>query len=154
MEFILFLGSRELEILNLVRKANYKLEENTPYCLLGDEYFGFLKRNQKRIVICTNNAKRKGGYFLTRIKKNEDYERTSIYIKKALRHEAVHVAQQCNDNNLIELEKIKKLKINPYKLKALEGSTKISGKKDHEYQAYIMEDRPKLVIKALKKYCL
>tara|TARA_Y100001968_G_scaffold333713_1_gene398617 strand:- start:8668 stop:9132 length:465 start_codon:yes stop_codon:yes gene_type:complete len=154
MEFLLFLSSRETEILNLIQKSGYSVEENTPLCLLGDEYVGFFKRRQKRVVICTNNAKRKAGYFVPRYQESDEFHNTAIYIRRALRHESVHVAQQCNKDNLIEIDSKKKLKINPYKLKALEGSTNISGKREHEYQAYTLEDNPKLIVKALKRYCL
>ena len=39
-------------------------------------------------------------------------------------------------------------------IQALEGSTKISREKEKEIQAYILEDKPKLVKKGLEKYCL
>ena len=90
--------------------------------------------------------------FKAKYEKNETFERTAIHIKKALRHEAVHVAQECNDGNLLEIDK--KLSMNPAKIKALNGSTKISGEEEKERQAYILEDKPKLVEKELKKYCL
>tara|TARA_Y100001968_G_scaffold50564_1_gene41258 strand:- start:35065 stop:35520 length:456 start_codon:yes stop_codon:yes gene_type:complete len=151
MEFLLFLSAKEKEILNIIQRAEYSVEENTPLCLLGNQYFGFFKRNQKRVVICTSNAKIKGGYFIPSVD-SDDINKTAIYIRRALRHESVHIAQHCNNGNLIEMKK--NLKIHPYKIEALKGSTRISGKKDHEYQAYTLEDRPKLIIKALKKYCL
>ena len=154
MEFLLFLEAKEKEILNLIYKAEYTIEENTPLCLLGKEYFGFLKKKQKRVVICTENAKKRGGYILSKISQNEDTDKTGIYIRRALRHESVHIAQQCNKGNVIEISSKRKLEIHPYKLNALKGSTKISGKREHEYQAYTLEDKPKIIINALKKYCL
>tara|TARA_Y100001968_G_C19440868_1_gene762442 strand:+ start:368 stop:835 length:468 start_codon:yes stop_codon:yes gene_type:complete len=154
MEFFSFLSSKEKEILELIYKANYTVEENTPLCLIGNNYFGFLKRNQKAVVICTKNAKKHGGYFVTRLRGNEDeLNKTAIYIRRALRHEAVHIAQDCNQGNLIEISNKKKIKIHPYKLEALKGSTRISGREDKEYQAYALEDKPKYVIEALKRYC-
>ena len=50
LEFILFLNAHEEKIVELIQKAGYELEENTPLCLLGNKYFGFLKIKQKRIV--------------------------------------------------------------------------------------------------------
>ena len=44
--------------------------------------------------------------------------------------------------------------MNPAKLGALEASKKISGEEEKERQAYILEDRPKLVKRELIKYCL
>ena len=154
MEFILFLGAKEIQILNIIQKANYSVEENTPLCLLGREYVGFFKRKQRRMVICTDNAKKKGGYFIKSLKEDDNIDKTALYIRRAVRHESVHIAQHCNNGNLIEVNSRKVLKIHPYKLKALNGSINISGKREHELQAYTLEDKPKLIIDSLKKYCL
>ena len=152
MEFIEYLDRTEIEIIKMVEKAGYKTAENTSLCSISDNYVGFLNKKEKKIIICTDNAKKRGGYTILRKKNNDTFERTALHIKKALRHEAVHVAQECNDGNLLEIEK--KLKINPSKMKALNGSINISGEKEKERQAYILEDKPKIVKKELKKYCL
>tara|TARA_B100000700_G_C14804936_1_gene742383 strand:+ start:223 stop:687 length:465 start_codon:yes stop_codon:yes gene_type:complete len=154
MEFLLFLNSKEEEILKLIQMANVRLEENTPLCSLSRKYFGFFKKNQNTVVICTDNAKIHGGYFLNSLSNNDQFDRTSIYIRRALRHESVHVTQKCNNGNLLDLSSEKKLKFNPYKLNALKGSSKLSGNKESEYQAYLLEDKPNLIIKYLKIYCL
>tara|TARA_B100000700_G_C14685157_1_gene687207 strand:+ start:234 stop:698 length:465 start_codon:yes stop_codon:yes gene_type:complete len=154
MEFLLFLSTSEKEILELIQKAEYRVEENTPLCLLGKNYFGFFKKKQKRIVVCTDNAKIKGGNFFRKVSNERIYSKTGIYIRRAVRHESVHVAQDCNNGELIKLDKTSNIKINPYKLKALKASSKISGNTKSEYQAYQLEDKPKLIISALKKYCL
>ncbi len=152
MEFIDFLDKIEIEIIRLVEQAGYSIEENTSLCLLSDKYVGFFKKKQKTIVICTDNAKDIEGYTMFKNKNSSSYTRTSIHLKKGLRHEAVHVAQECNNGNLLEIQK--NLSINPAKLKALKGSTKISGEEEKEKQAYILEDRPRLIEKKLRKYCL
>ncbi len=151
MEFLLFLNSYEKEILALVQKANYQVEENTPLCLLDKKFFGFLKKRQKRIVICTKNAMDYGGYNFIRYKKPEDAFKTGLMIRRALRHEAIHVAQECNNGNLVNSER---LKLSPYKLDALKASAKLTGEYDKEYEAYSMEDKPRAIISALKRYCL
>ena len=152
MEFLDYLDRTEVEIIRIVEKSGYKIEENTPLCLLSDDYVGFLEKGRKVIVLCTKNAKRREGY--THIKKRDKdiFERTALHIKKALRHEAVHVAQECNDGNILKIEK--KFLMNASKMKALNGSIKISGEEEKERQAYILEDRPRIVVKELKKYCL
>ncbi len=152
MEFITFLDKNEIEIIKLIEKAGYSAEENTPLCLLGKEYVGFIKKKQKRLVICTNNVKKREGYKGIKPNRADSLDKTSIHIKKALRHEAVHIAQECNNGNLLNLKKT--FKLNPAKLIALKGSTKISGEEAKEKEAYILEDRPKLIINELKKYCL
>ena len=57
MEFLLFLTAKEKEILELIYKAQFSVEENTPLCLLGKKYVGFVKKRQKTVVICTQNIK-------------------------------------------------------------------------------------------------
>ena len=154
MEFVDFLNSKEQEILGLVYSAGYYVEENTPLCLLSKKYFGFLKKKQKTVVICTQNAKDVGGYSFRTIRDNDDYSPTKIYIRRALRHEAIHVAQGCNKGNLLKLDELKKINFNKYKSESLRGSALVSGDYLKEKQAYTLEDKPKIVIRALKKYCL
>ncbi len=154
MEFIAFLSSKDKEILELIYKANFLVEENTPLCLLGEKFFGFLKKEQKTVVICTRNAMKVGGHLLPRSVHNKDYDPTRIYIRRALRHEAVHVAQSCKGGSILTDKETKKIKFHPYKKEALEASTMISGNKQNETEAYWMENKPILVKEVLKKYCL
>ena len=152
MEFVDFLDKKEIEIIKIVEKAGYKIEENKPLCLVSNNYVGFLNKRKKVLIICTNNAKKREGYTILRKKDKDTFERTALHIKKALRHEAVHVAQECNNGNLLNIDE--KLSMSPLKLKALNESIKISGERDKERQAYILENKPKLVEKELRKYCL
>ena len=152
MEFVVFLDRVEIEIIKIVEQAGYSIEENIPLCLLSKSYVGFFKKRQKKIVICTDNAKKREGYTLLRKRDNNRFERTANHIKKALRHESVHVAQECNNGNLLDIKK--SLSMNPAKNQALNGSKKISGEEEKEKQAYILEDKPELLKKELKKYCL
>ncbi len=152
MEFVDFLDKKEIEIIKIVEQAGYKIEENKPLCLVSNNYVGFLNKRKKVLIICTNNAKKREGYTILRKKDKDTYARTALHIKKALRHEAVHVAQECNNGNLLNIDK--KLSMSPLKLKALNESIKISGERQKERQAYILENKPKLVEKELRKYCL
>ena len=152
MEFIGFLDRTEIEIIKLVEKAGYITAENTELCLISENYVGFLNKRKKEIIICTNNAKRREGYTHLRKKNKDIFERTALHIKKALRHEAVHVAQECNDGNLLKIDR--KLSMNPSKIDSLNGSIRISGEEERERQAYILEDKPILIKNVLRKYCL
>ena len=152
MEFVDFLDKKEIEIIKIVEQAGYKIEENKPLCLVSNNYVGFLNKRKKVLIICTNNAKKREGYTILRKKDKDTFERTALHIKKALRHEAVHVAQECNNGNLLNIDE--KLSMSPLKLKALNESIKISGERDKERQAYILENKPKLVEKELRRYCL
>ena len=152
MEFVDFLDKKEIEIIKIVEQAGYEIEENKPLCLVSNNYVGFLNKRKKVLIICTNNAKKREGYTILRKKDKDTFERTALHIKKALRHEAVHVAQECNNGNLLNIDE--KLSMSPLKLKALNESIKISGEREKERQAYILENKPKLVEKELRKYCL
>ena len=152
MEFVDFLDKKEIEIIKIVEQAGYKIEENKPLCLVSNNYVGFLNKKKKVLIICTNNAKKREGYTILRKKNKDTFERTALHIKKAIRHEAVHVAQECNNGNLLNIDE--KLSMSPLKLKALNESIKISGEREKERQAYILENKPKLVEKELRKYCL
>ena len=151
MEFILFLSKIDKEIIELINKANYSIEENTALCLLDKKYVGFFKRKEKTIVICTKNAKNLAGY-----RENEKYDnhKTNIYIRRALRHEATHLVQSCNNNKPTGVIKKIEDRIHKSKLKALKSSLQLSGKYEKELEAYVMEDKPKKVKEILKSYCL
>jgi len=152
MEFLDYLDRTEVEIIRIVEKSGYKIEENTPLCLLSDNYVGFLEKRRKVIVLCTKNAKRREGYTHIRKRDKDIFERTALHIKKALRHEAVHVAQECNNGKLLKIDR--KLSMNPSKINAFNGSIRISREEEKERQAYILEDKPRLVKNQLLKYCL
>ena len=155
MEFLIFLSKIDKEIIELVRKANYSIEENSPICLTNKKYIGFHNKEEKLIVICTENAKKATNFRRKQLLNKNDNHKTEIYLKKALRHEATHMIQSCNNNKIIgNIEDIKK-RLNKNKIKALKLSMKISGSNlNREFEAYLMEDKPRKVIKAIKKYCL
>jgi len=59
MDFIIFLSKIDKEILNLLMKANYIVEENKIECQLNEEIKGLHNFKENKIIICTENAKRK-----------------------------------------------------------------------------------------------
>ena len=153
MEFIIFLSKVDREIIEMIKKANYSIEENAPLCQIDRRFIGFHKKVEKSIVICTNNAKKITNY--RKIKKiNNDNHKTKLYIRRGLRHEATHMAQSCNNGKITGIIKNLDQKIHKNKLKALNSSVKISGNLDKEVEAYVMEDKPKKVKEAIEKYCL
>ena len=155
MEFILFLSKLDKDILNLLIKANYIVEENKIECLLNKEIKGLHNFLENKIIICTENAKRKTNYRNGKKRPNKDNFKTERAIRKALRHEATHAIQKCNDNKTIG--DIKKLdsKLHQSKRKALEfSSSNFSGNYAKEVEAYVLEDKPKKVKNLIKKYCL
>ena len=155
MEFILFLSKLDKEILDLLIKANYKVEENKIECLLNKEIKGLHNFLENKIIICTENAKRKTNYRSKKQSPNKDNFKTERTIRKALRHEATHAIQKCNNNKTIEDIKKLESKLHQSKKKALEySSSNFSGTYAKEVEAYVLEDKPKKVKNLIKKYCL
>ena len=174
MEFIIFLSKLDKEILDLLIKANYIIEENKIECLLSKEIKGLHNFEENKIeslinkeikglhnfkeniiVICTENAKRKTNFRVIKNLLNKDNFKTERAIRKALRHEATHVAQKCNGNKTVGNINILENKLHQSKRRALEFSTSnFCGTYAKEVEAYILEDRPKKVKEILTKYCL
>ena len=144
MEFIIFLSRLDKEILDLLMKANYIVEENKIECLLNKEIKGLHNFEKNKIIICTENAKRKTHYRNEKKGKSKDNFKTELAIRKALRHEATHAIQQCNNNQTVGNIKTLESKLHQSKRKALEFSTSnFSGTYAKEVEAYILEDKPK-----------
>ncbi len=155
MEFIIFLSKLDKEILDLLKRANYVVEENKVECLLNKNIKGLHNFEENKIIICTENAKKKTNYRNIKQQQNKDNFKTERAIRKALRHEATHAIQKCNNNKTIgEIKKLES-KLHKSKRKALEFSTSnFSGTYEKEVEAYVLEDKPKKVKNLLKKYCL
>ena len=155
MEFIIFLSTIDKEILDLLIKANYIIEENRVECLLNKNIKGLHNFKENKIVICTENAKRKTNYRNKRQQPNKNNFKTELAIRKALRHEATHAIQKCNNNQTVGNIKTLESKLHQSKKKALEFSTSnFSGNYAKEVEAYILEDKPKKVKNLINKYCL
>ena len=155
MEFIIFLSKLDKEIFDLLIKANYIIEENKIECNLNKKIKGLHNFEENKIIICTENAKRKTNYRNKKKGPNEDNFKTELAIRKALRHEATHAIQKCNNNKTVGDIKNLEAKLHQSKRKALEFSTSnFSGTYEKEVEAYILENKPKKVINMLKKYCL
>ena len=155
MEFILFLSKIDKEILDLLIRSNYAVEENKIECLFNKEIMGLHNFEEKIIIICTENAKRKTRYKAKRNISSKDDYKTERAIRKALRHEATHAIQKCNDDKILGNEKDLEKRLHVSKKKALKFSTsKFGGSYYKEMEAYVMEEKPKKVKEMLKIYCL
>jgi hypothetical protein len=155
MEFLIFLSKLDREILDLLISANYIVEENRIECLFNKEIKGLHNFEDNKIIICTENAKRKTNYRNKKHLSDKDNFKTKRVIRKALRHEATHAAQKCNNNKIIGDIKKLESKLHQSKRKALEFSTSnFSGTYSKEVEAYVLEDKPKKVKNLIKKYCL
>ena len=155
MEFFIFLSKLDKEIYDLLIKANYVVEENKIECLLNKNIKGLHNFEENKIIICTENAKKKTNFRNIKQKLNKDNYKTERAIRKALRHEATHVIQKCNNNKIIGDMKKLESKLHQSKRRALEFSTSnFSGTYAKEVEAYVLEDKPKKVKNLIKKYCL
>jgi len=155
MEFIIFLSKIDKEILDLLIKAKYVVEENKIECLLNKEIKGLHNFVENKIIICTENAKRKTNYRNEKKRPNKDNFKTELAIRKALRHEATHAIQKCNNNKVVGDIKNLEDKLHKSKKKALDFSiSNFSGNYAKEVEAYVLEDKPKKVKNLIKKYCL
>ena len=155
MEFIIFLSKLDKEILDLLIKANYIVEENKIECQFNKEIKGLHNFVENKIIICTENAKRKTNYRNKKQRPNKDNFKTGLAIRKALRHEATHAIQKCNNNKIVGDIKKLEIKLHQSKRKALEFSTSnFSGTYAKEVEAYILEEQPRNVKRMLKIYCL
>ena len=155
MEFFIFLSKLDKEIFNLLIKANYVVEENKVECLLNKNIKGLHNFEENKIIICTENAKKKTNFRNIKQKLNKDNYKTERAIRKALRHEAAHAIQKCNNNKIIGDMKKLESKLHRNKRRALEFSTSnFSGTYAKEVEAYVLEDKPKKVKNLIKKYCL
>ena len=155
MEFIIFLSKLDKEILELLIKANYTVEENKIECFSNKKIKGLHNFLEKKIIICTENAKKRTNYRNIKQFPKKDNFKTELAIRKALRHEATHAIQKCNNNKIVGDIKILENKLHKSKRKALEFSTSnFSGTYAKEVEAYVLEDKPKMVKNLLNKYCL
>ena len=84
MEFIIFLSKLDKEILELLVKTNYIVEENKIECLLNKEIKGLHIFEEKKIIICTENAKRKTNYRTKKQQPNKDNFKTEKVINVCL----------------------------------------------------------------------
>jgi hypothetical protein len=135
MDFLLYLTPIGHEILLNIKSKKYKILENAAICRKHNEIFGFMEH--KKFIICTDNIK-------------NNISPVKHYVNETIYHEAVHVAQSCRGSTL----GLKNIKLAPQKYDEVKRSTIYSDSAfAHEVEAYYLEDKPKLVLSYLKKYC-
>ena len=99
--------------------------------------------------------KRKTNYRNNKQLPNKDNFKTERVIRKALRHEATHAIQKCNNNLIVgDIRNLEK-RLHPSKKKALDFSTSnFSGTYAKEVEAYVLEGKPRKIKNLIKVYCL
>ncbi len=156
MEFIIFLSGIDKLILSFIYDANFSVVENHSQCFLNYRFVGFYQSSKRKLIICTDNIKRQTGYKRNGKfrRKSDSSNKTAFYIRRAFRHEVTHAIQACNKGEVLDKSIFENRKLHSNKLQSLYSSARFSGKKQTEYEAYWMEDRPRIVLSMIKKYCL
>lgn len=138
MYFFSYLTPESKEILNLIHKAKFSVEENVEFCKNKD-LFGYANFD-KKFVICTSNIK------------NSGFD-TEFYINETVYHESVHVAHHCNGYRPFGISK-KDMPLPSNKLQDVKNSVNSStASSQMEHEAYWMEDKPDKVRYVIQKYC-
>jgi hypothetical protein len=139
MDFLFYLTPQAQEIINLVNKAKFSIQENVQFCK-NKNLFGFVDFG-KKFVICTKNIQ------------NSGFD-PHFYINETVYHESVHIAHHCNNYQPFWISK-KDMPLPFNKLQDIKKSLNVStASSQMEHEAYWMEDKPDKVSYVIKKYCL
>jgi hypothetical protein len=140
MIFPYYLTPESAQIVELIAKAHFKVQENISWCTDGS-YAGGVIRENKTFFICTKN-----------ILKGSNANK---YLNETVYHEAVHVVQACKGMKPIGIP-ISQMPLPSNKMKDIESSlglTKNKFMRRNEHEAFWLENKPKQVIYYLKKFC-
>jgi hypothetical protein len=139
MIFTYYLSPEGKQILDLVAKAHFTIKENISLCS-NPSYDGGLTNN-KTFFVCTKTL-------MNRENANKNLNVT-VY------HEAVHVVHSCIGMKPIGIP-LNKMPLTREKLQYINNSMSLVNRKDTrklEHEAYWLEDKPKEIIKYLRKFC-
>lgn len=139
MQFLYYLSANSINIIAMMRKLDYTIAENTAICRDVDVY-GALIADRKRFVVCTKNM-------IARGEGNYKFDET-VY------HEGAHVVHACLGGPIgiprskMNLNEDRKEIVQYYKSTWIDKT-----EYQEEYEAYWLEDKPKLVESYITKYC-
>ena len=143
MEYVTYLNPVALQVQSMVaRKA--RIIEDGPLCRRND-FVGFFDASRREMSICTSRIKAVSPW---------DYSRL---INETLLHESVHVAQACKARaGYLKPLGIRRasMSLSSGRRADLRKALGYDSSLGHiEHEAYFMEDKPKLVLHVLNKYC-
>jgi len=139
MVFFNYLTPEGKQIVELIAKAHFRVQENISWC--ADGYAGAVIRENKTFFICTKNI-------LNGSNANQ-------YLNETVYHESVHVVQACKGMRPIGIP-LSQMPLPSNKIKDIDQSLSLTKKKwmrRMEHEAYWLEDKPKETIYYLKKFC-
>ena len=138
MEFFLYLNQNTLELVEVIKKANYSITEYDSVCS-NALVNGATRYPKKILAICTDNIKTRP----TNLKE---------FVNRVITHEAMHIVHMCNGLNPLGLSKSNLSQQNRQNIER-SVSMGINTNYNIEYEAYMMEDNPKQVTEYIKKFC-
>jgi len=150
LEFISFLLPLQLEMVGVMKQANYRVEQDTGLCEVSRVVFAWTTSN-KGMGVCLDN--------INHYSKQKGYDRRAIgkIVNQAITHEAVHVAQMCNKGKTVLSDRVQLDELSPKQKSGVVRSMAYSlnlGSAALEAEAYYMEKSPTLTTYLLKRYCL
>jgi hypothetical protein len=140
MQFPYYLTSEGKQLVELIAKAKFKVQENISWCADGRYAGGVIKEN-KTFFICTKS-----------ILKGPN---ANSYLNETVYHEAVHVVHECKGMQPIGIP-LNQMPLSQSKMRDIDRSISLTKKKSMqrmEHEAYWLEDKPKETIKYLRKFC-
>ena len=140
MLFPYYLTAEGKQIVELIAKAHFQVQENISWCADGN-YAGAVIKENKTFFICTKNILNGGN--------------ANQYLNETVYHEAVHVVQACKGMKPIGIP-LSQMPLPSRKIRDIDRSISLTKKKwmrQMEHEAYWLEDKPKKTIHYLKKFC-
>ena len=148
VEFLFYpmLSALEKATVNIV-STKYRIRENPPLCKSEPGLMGYVSYKPGVFGICTRS-----------IVSGETWPwEKSKMIKETVNHEAVHAAQGCHPRQWTLGYSLRDMRLSAQRLKGVKASC--SGGCDYEsrmmeHEAYWLENKPTIVNKEVRKYCL
>ena len=140
MVFTYYLTPEGKQILDLIAKAHFRVRENISWCS-NPKYDGGIITENKTFFVCTKTL-------MKRATANQDLNST-------VNHEAVHVVQSCIAMKPIGIP-LSEMPLTSGQMQYVNNSVSLIKKENNrriEHEAYWLEDKPKEIIKYLKKFC-
>lgn len=150
LEFISLLLPLQLEMVGVMKQANFNVEQDTGLCEASRVVFAWTTSN-RGMGVCLDNIKQHA--------QQKGYDRNAVksIVNQAVTHESVHVAQMCNKGKTILSERVQLNDLSPKQKQSVIRSMAYSlnlGSAALEAEAYHMEKSPTLTTYMLKRYCL
>ena len=150
--YIDFLSKEVIPLHDKLFETNFVVSQDPPMCEKNKLIRGFFYSKYRVIYLCLENLLEDPRLGDMNGSGKEKDARSQL--SRTLVHEAVHAAQWCKgreDWTLFDHDETKGL--DGFGGSALEKSSKFTGNKKSEYEAYLLENDPALVLDLFDLYC-